>query len=517
MFQPRMEDALAAAVTVPIAPRRATASPVSPVWRRLFASGELGIGLGSEISTDLGDAIGSRSWWLGFVACTGLCGGALALATMVPPLASTGHPPLTPAQQESLRPESIAPLALGGVTGAVNFPDPALVEPLAEAPERPRIELTARLGSGGDFAAALRRAGVGKDDIAAATALIRPVANINALPKGTEIDLVLGRRDSRAVPRPLDLIGFRAAFDLRVAVSRVDGALQLKRIPIAVDSTPLRVRGQVGGSIERSLRAAGVPAGFTGDFIRTMGYAVDFQHGAGKRDRFDIIIARDSAETGEVRYGDMLQATLLRDGKDPVELTRFTLGGQPQYFRANGESARKGLMRTPVDGAHLTSGFGMRFHPLLAYSRMHQGIDFGAPTGSPILAAASGTITFAGPHGGHGNYVMLRHTKELTTAYAHMSRFAVRPGQSVTQGQVIGYVGSTGLSTGPHLHYEIWLRGQAVNPVALKFVGGTQLAGKDLARFQAEAARLRGLGVTGGAAATEDGKPAKRRQRGRGH
>ena len=513
MFQPRME-ALAGAVTAPVAPRR---GPVAPVWRRWLASGELarlGIGLGSEISTDLGDAIGSRGWWLGLLACTGLCGGALALATLVPPLASTGHPALTPAQHEVLQPQAIAPLALGGVTGATNFPDPALVEPLAEAPERPRIELTARLGSNGDFAAALRRAGVGKDDIAAATALIRPVANLGTLPKGTEVDLVLGRRDSRAVPRPLDLIGFRAAFDLRVAVTRVDGALQLKRIPIAVDSTPLRVRGQVGGSIERSLRAAGVPAGFTGDFIRTMGYAVDFQHGIGKRDRFDIIIARDRAETGEVRYGDMLQATLLREGKDPVELTRFTLGGQPQYFRANGESARKGLMRTPVDGAHLTSGFGMRFHPLLAYSRMHQGIDFGAPTGSPILAAASGTISFAGPHGGHGNYVMLRHTKELTTAYAHMSRFAVRPGQSVTQGQVIGYVGSTGLSTGPHLHYEIWLRGQAVNPQSLKFIGGTQLAGKDLARFQAEAARLRGLGVTGGATA-EDGKVVKRRQRGR--
>jgi murein DD-endopeptidase MepM/ murein hydrolase activator NlpD len=343
------------------------------------------------------------------------------------------------------------------------------------------------------FESLLRRAGVGKDDLAAVTALVRPAANIGALPKGSDFDIVLGRRETKAVPRPLELLGFRSAFDMRLAVRRTDGGFALQRIPIAVDSTPLRVKGLVGGNIGRSLRAAGIPADLAAAYTKTMGYAVDFQHGVGRRDQFDIIVERDRAETGEVRYGDLLFAGLDRAGKDPVELARFNFGGQSQFFRANGESARKGLMRTPVDGARLTSGFGMRFHPLLAYSRMHQGVDFGAPMGAPILAAANGTVSFAGRHGGHGNYVMLKHNKELATGYAHMSRFAVRPGQSVSQGQVIGYVGSTGMSTGPHLHYEVWLRGRPSNPMTLKFIGGTQLSGDALNRFMATMARMRAM------------------------
>ena len=139
----------------------------------------------------------------------------------------------------------------------------------------------------------------------------------------------------------------------------------------------------------------------------------------------------------------------------------------------------------------------MRFHPLLNYSRMHQGVDFGARHGAPIYAAASGTVEYAAPHGGHGNYVRLRHNSTLKTAYAHMSRFAVRRGQSVKQGDVIGYVGSTGVSTGPHLHYEVWLRGKAVNPMTLKFTGGSQLSGADMSQFKTELDRLRATAMTG--------------------
>jgi murein DD-endopeptidase MepM/ murein hydrolase activator NlpD len=313
------------------------------------------------------------------------------------------------------------------------------------------------------------------------------------------------------MPRPLELLGFRAAFDLRLAVSRTGDGLRVRRIPIAVDSTPLRVQGLVGGGVEKALRGAGIPARLASEYVRTMGYAVDFQHGVGKRDRFDIVIEQDRAETGEVRTGELLFAGLARAGKDPIELGRWNFGGKAQFFKADGESARKGLMRTPVNGARLTSGFGMRFHPLLAYSRMHQGVDFGAASGSPILAAASGTVAFAGPHGGHGNYVMLKHNKELNTAYAHMSRFAVRPGQVVAQGQVIGYVGSTGMSTGPHLHYEVWLRGRPINPVQLKFLGGTQLSGNTLGQFMAQMNRWRSLAASGGAVAAP--KADKRRLR----
>lgn len=479
--------------------------PVQPTWPgirvnqkrlRSWREAAAGLALGSELSTDLGSGIGRRSWWLGLVACTALCGTAIWIALDVPALPVSARAPLTPVQREALSGQFIAPLAMGARTGAPTRPNPALVVPLAEIPERPRIELTARVVRGRTLGAMLKRSGVGANDIARVSELVGAAANLNALEPGAEIDIVLGRRDTKAQPRPLELLGLRSAFDMRLAVRRVDGALQLKKIPIKVDSAPIRVNGLVGGGLLRSLQSSGIPAKQAREFVNVMGYIVDMQRGVSGRDRFDIVVERDKAETGEVRYGSMLYGALDRLGKERVEVARFGKGGE--FFRDNGESARKGLMRTPVNGARMTSKFGMRFHPLLNYSRMHQGVDFGAPHGAPIYAAASGTVEYAAPHGGHGNYVRLRHNATLKTAYAHMSRFAVRPGQTVKQGDVIGYVGSTGISTGPHLHYEVWLRGQAANPMTLKFTGGSQLSGSDFNRFQAELNRLRGLTLTGG-------------------
>ncbi|KAB7647492.1 M23 family metallopeptidase [Polymorphobacter fuscus] len=503
MFQPEYQPSIAAALPAP----GRVGSRDDRQWRHRFTP--LRNAAGIDLAVDLGDNIGSRGWWIGLGLCGSLCAMALVLAARVPTLLGDVPTEATPAQREAMAPAAIAPLARGAATGITTVPNRRLVEPLADVPERPRLELSASIGRRDSFEATLRRAGVGKDDIAAVSQLLRPVTNPATLPRGTDIDLVLGRRETRSVPRPLESMAFRAAFDMRVAITRANGTLALRRIPIAVDSTPLRVQGQVGNGLKRALSGAGVPAAAVADAIRALGYAVDFQHGVGKRDRFDIIVAQDKAETGEVRFGNLLYAALRRDGKAPIALARFDPGAGSkagEFFRSTGESAKKGLMRTPVDGARLTSGFGMRFHPLLAFSRMHQGVDFGAPSGSPIMAAASGTVAFAAPHGGHGNYVRLRHNADLTTGYAHMSRFAVKPGQRVTQGQVIGYVGSTGISTGPHLHYEVWLRGKPVSPMQLKFIGGTQLAGADLQRFRAQLARLESLAAVGNRQPT----PAKR-------
>jgi murein DD-endopeptidase MepM/ murein hydrolase activator NlpD len=149
-------------------------------------------------------------------------------------------------------------------------------------------------------------------------------------------------------------------------------------------------------------------------------------------------------------------------------------------------------LRTPVDGARLSSTFGMRRHPILGYSRMHKGVDFAAPTGTPIYAAGGGRVAAAGRNGSYGNYIRVRHSGEYSTAYAHLSRFAkgLRPGQRVRQGQVIGYVGTTGRSTGPHLHYEVLRNDQQINPLKLKQPPATQLAGADLERFNEEVARI---------------------------
>ena len=196
-------------------------------------------------------------------------------------------------------------------------------------------------------------------------------------------------------------------------------------------------------------------------------------------------------ETGDLEYAEL----------HGVKFFRFERsGGDAEYFDEQGKNVRGFLLRTPVDGARLTSGFGRRRHPILGYARAHQGVDFGAGSGTPILAAGDGVVVKAGRWGGYGNWLQIRHSGGWDTGYAHISRYArgVRPGSRVRQGQVVAYVGSTGLATGPHLHYEVWQRGRRVNPVGAKVPQGTILAGAELARFKAEKARIEQLLVAGG-------------------
>lgn len=466
----------------------------------------IGLELGSlphwRLHTDLGDKIGSRRWWTSASVLLALCAGALYAGSHAPTLPVKLHPAFTPAQFDEARPDAIGSLARGAATGSA-VPGGAttpsrFVEALAEIPERPRIETTAHIGGSDSFEAALRHAGVGPEDAAEAAKVIGGAANLRGIRTGTAVDLVLGRRQTRTVPRPLKSLGFRASLDQRLELARADdGSMALKRIAIDVDDTPLRITGVVGNSFADAASTAGLSETIVDEAVQTLGYAVDFQHQVSRRDHYDIVVEHRRAADGLTETGGLLYTALVPADGQRVDMLRWNYGGKSQFFRGSGESAKKGLMRTPVNGAHLTSSFGMRFHPILNYSRLHQGVDFGAAWGSPVLAAAGGKVTFAGAHGGHGNYIQVLHHPGLMTAYAHLSRFAVKPGASVAQGQVIGYVGSTGLSTGPHLHYEVWLNGAPVNPVAVKFLGGTQLGGGELERFKARLDAMRGLHAAG--------------------
>jgi murein DD-endopeptidase MepM/ murein hydrolase activator NlpD len=221
---------------------------------------------------------------------------------------------------------------------------------------------------------------------------------------------------------------------------------------------------------------------------------VDFQRDLRAGDGFETMFEEVSLEdgSGAVRGGDVLYAGLTLSG-EILDAYRFEVeDGEVEYFDRTGRSLRKFLMRTPVDGARLSSGFGMRRHPILGYSRMHKGVDFAAPSGTPIYAAGAGRVVSAGRNGGYGNYIRLRHSGEYSTAYAHLSRFAkgIRAGSRIQQGQVIGYVGTTGRSTGPHLHYEILRNDAQINPLSVRQPPNTQLAGADLERFRAEVGRI---------------------------
>ncbi|MGN6269419.1 MAG: M23 family metallopeptidase [Sphingomonas sp.] len=444
---------------------------------------------GIDWTPDLGSRIGSAEWFRGAATCLALLAGAWVLSPgLAPrPLIGAAPAPLSGSEWDEARAQSIAPIAWGATTGR-HVAAGDLVAPLAETPERPIIELTATLGTGDNLSSALERAGVSNHDAEDVAALVSRQMALGDLKPGTRLDLTLGRRASKSVPRPLEKLAFRARFDLELAIARTDGTLTLTPKPIAIDHTPLRIEGLVGSSLYRSARAAGVPAGIVAAYLTAIAQHVSLGH-VGSSDRFDFIIERDRAATGEVRLGDLLFAGL-DEGRDKLQLVRWRQDGEDQWFSASG----KGMMKQaggglPVAG-HITSTFGRRYHPILHYYRMHEGIDVGARYGSPIHATAAGTVTLAGHKGGYGNFVSIDAGQGLSMGFGHMSRIAVRRGQHVSAGQVIGYVGSTGLSTGPHVHYEVRRGGRPINPLSVKLTSMAQLAGADLRKFKARVSSL---------------------------
>jgi murein DD-endopeptidase MepM/ murein hydrolase activator NlpD len=191
-------------------------------------------------------------------------------------------------------------------------------------------------------------------------------------------------------------------------------------------------------------------------------------------------------ESGKkVRDGNVLYSSLMLQNRK-IEIYMHKVDNRVEYFDSKGNSVRKSLLRTPINGARVSSGFGMRRHPILGYSKMHKGVDFAASTGTPILAAGAGTIIYMGIKGGYGNYVQIKHNNDYSTAYGHASRFnkKFRTGAKVKQGDVVAYVGTTGRSTGPHLHFELLYKGSQVNPAKVKATSGIKLVGKELVRFE---------------------------------
>ena len=452
-----------------------------------------------DLAPDLAQNIGSPRWFRGLVTMVGLGAVALMLWPDLTPLEARPAMPRDEVVQNEFRSQSIAPLAFGADTGRRMAATDAVI-PLASAPERPRIELVSKLAAGDSFVSMLRRAGVSLSDIDRASALIGEAIDITEIEPGTAMDIVLGRRPEPGANRPLDALKFRARFDLELKVNREGrdelgnpiGQLALIRTPIRVDDTPFRMRGKVGSSLYRSMRAAGVPASAVQKYLRAMDGYVNMNREVRSSDEFDIIVAYRRAATGERQAGDLLYAGLDRGGKPKTQLMRF--GEKGRFYEASGAGEQRSGLARPVPGA-ISSRFGMRRHPILGYRRMHAGLDFRARRGTPISSVTDGRVVSAGRAGGCGIAVRIDHGGGLHTRYCHMSRKAVSRGERVKRGQVIGYVGSTGLSTGPHLHYEMYRRGKAINPASVEYVTREKLNREQLAQFKEKLAKLKEVEV----------------------
>ena len=253
---------------------------------------------------------------------------------------------------------------------------------------------------------------------------------------------------------------------------------------------------QSGNVIDFSLYKAAsevnIPPSTLDQFVRVMGFSVDFQRQIRRNDQFELIYekTRDGLTGAELSSGELVYAGIILSGKK-IEFFRHEMAnGKLGWFDRNGKSAVRTLMRTPVNGARISSRFGVRKHPVTGFNAMHRGLDFAVPMGTPILAAGSGIVESAGWNGNYGRYIRIRHNSTYKTAYAHMSRFAsrARVGRYVEQGEVIGFVGSSGRSTGPHLHYEILVNNRQLNPLTVQLPSGDGLPDSERESFQSRIA-----------------------------
>ncbi len=368
----------------------------------------------------------------------------------------------------------------------------ALVPP--PAPEPREVSIT--VSRGDTLIGLLQAAGVERQTAHEAVTALKAVFDPRRLKVGQELTLAFTpmpeAEDAQA--ERLDSLSLTPDVDRIAAVKWSEAGFEASETAIEMTIQRAAAAGEITSSLYLAAIEAGMPETALLEVIRIFSFAVDFQRDIQKHDAFRVLYeAEHRAEDGDfAQVGDVLMAELLLQGK-PLTVYRFTDDdGFVDYYDQSGESIRQVLMRTPIDGARLTSRFGPRKHPILGYTRQHKGIDFAAPRGTPIFAAGDGFVDFVGTRGGFGKYVRLRHTAGLKTAYAHMRGYAkgITRGARVTQGQVIGYVGSTGQSTGPHLHYEVHRDGVAVNPLSVDLPSGKTLTGGELDRFKTLANRL---------------------------
>ncbi len=334
---------------------------------------------------------------------------------------------------------------------------------------------------GDTLAGLLDGAGVDAGEIHQLAAALAPVFPARALRAGQDIAI-------RFDPASDALIGFEIepAPGRTIRARLRDGRWEVQEILAPQQRMLARVAGTIEGGLFPAMTAAGLPPGLALSLIRALGHEIDFQRDLQPGDSFAVLFERFRDEDGDILgHGRVLHAELMLSGRRLAIWRHTTADGSAEWFDAQGRSLRRAFLRTPLDGARVSSGFGMRSHPILGFTRLHRGTDFAAPTGTPVYAAANGTVISARWEGAYGRMVRIRHAGGIETRYAHLSRFArgMAAGRRVRQGDAIGAVGSTGLSTGPHLHYEVIVAGRPEDP-ARRTTHSVQLAGRELATFR---------------------------------
>ncbi|MEC7150724.1 MAG: peptidoglycan DD-metalloendopeptidase family protein [Pseudomonadota bacterium] len=314
--------------------------------------------------------------------------------------------------------------------------------------------------------------------------------NLSYIYSGREISIILKKTDTE-INTLINLL-FPINNTTSVEIRKVNDDFIVKENILRLNKKEVVVKNVIKDNLYNSAVKSKIEPNIIVEFARIFGFEVDFQRDIRKGDWFEIYYEKFEDDNGKVRdTGKIIYASMYVNGKE-INLYNFNYKNDEEYYDIKGRSITKSLMKTPINGARLSSSFGMRKHPILGYNKMHRGTDFAAPSGTPIMASGSGTITRARWCGGGGNCVKIKHNSTYETIYAHMKSFAkgVKEGRKVKQGQIIGYVGSTGMSTGPHLHYEVIVNGKKVNSQKLKLPSGKILKGEAREEFELERIKI---------------------------
>jgi len=347
------------------------------------------------------------------------------------------------------------------------------------------------LQEGETFTGALKQADLQDDEINDVVNIISKKIDLRKLNVGTLIETYTKSVNDKKI---INEIIIYPDIEKKIYVKKVNNKFVAGEDKKKLFSKLKLYEVEIHNSIYESLKKIDTPDEIIMEFVQLYSFDIDFQRDIRKGNKIKIFfeIYTDSQnnyiKSGNINFSEII----LND--ESYELYRFQSVGDEfvEYFDSDGKSATKALMKTPINGARLSSGFGMRKHPILGYNKKHQGVDFAAPTGTPIMAAGTGHIEFVGNNGGAGKYIRIKHLNGYKTSYSHLSKYAsgIQKNVKVRQGQVIGYVGNTGLSTGPHLHYEVIFNGKRINPMKMKLPSGKQLKDKNLEIFLAEKERI---------------------------
>ena len=345
------------------------------------------------------------------------------------------------------------------------------------------------IAKGETFDNILETYSVKKEAISEIKEILPKKININRLNTNQKIELTIDQSTNQLKEFILKLSNTEKIY---VSRSSETNKFNLKNLVTKLNKKVLYKENIILQSLYRSASEQKIPANIIIEFARIYGFQVDFQRDIRKKDSFQIMyeIFTDKNER-IMETGNILFANLNLSGENNV-LYFFDKKGSEGHYDQNGKSIKKALMKTPINGARLSSPFGMRKHPIDGFNKMHRGTDFAAPMGTPIMASGDGVVKKAGWCGGGGNCIVIRHNSTYQTVYAHMSKFAknIRSGVRVRQGQTIGYVGSTGKSTGPHLHYEVIVNGKKINSQTLKLPSGKILKGEERKIFETKKIKL---------------------------